>query len=263
MALPNAKVMIHQLSGGFSGQSSDIEIHAREALTMRKRLDEIIAKHTGPAHREGQRRHRARLLPERRGGRASTASSTGDRVALSGAGGWVSAPVSRVDRRPRAVQRSSHGMSRHRVRFGPEAYVPTCTSDRTVDRMHRRQTQVSAAPNVPAPVARDRTWTSHRACARWADAPAGMGRAARPRSAIPSSRPRAGERVGPAAAAGWQGHDRAAVRRPSARADGPRGGDASGCGDRGRSTRLIPGGAVRISTDRDIPGSPPRSRRGG
>ncbi len=47
MALPNAKVMIHQLSGGFSGQSSDIEIHAREALKMRKQLDEIIAKHTG------------------------------------------------------------------------------------------------------------------------------------------------------------------------------------------------------------------------
>jgi len=46
-ALPNAKVMIHQLSGGFSGQSSDIEIHAREALSMRRRLDEIIAKHTG------------------------------------------------------------------------------------------------------------------------------------------------------------------------------------------------------------------------
>ena len=47
MALPNAKVMIHQLSGGFSGQSSDIEIHAREALKMRRQLDEIIAKHTG------------------------------------------------------------------------------------------------------------------------------------------------------------------------------------------------------------------------
>ena len=47
MALPNAKVMIHQLSGGFSGQSSDIEIHAREALKMRRQLDEILAKHTG------------------------------------------------------------------------------------------------------------------------------------------------------------------------------------------------------------------------
>jgi ATP-dependent Clp protease, protease subunit len=47
MALPNAKILIHQLSGGFSGQATDIEIHAREALDLRQRLDEIIAKHTG------------------------------------------------------------------------------------------------------------------------------------------------------------------------------------------------------------------------
>ena len=47
MALPNAKIMIHQVSGGFQGQATDIEIHAREALDIRKRLDEIIAKHTG------------------------------------------------------------------------------------------------------------------------------------------------------------------------------------------------------------------------
>jgi ATP-dependent Clp protease protease subunit len=47
LALPNAKIMIHQLSGGFSGQSTDIEIHAREAIAMRRRLDEIIAHHTG------------------------------------------------------------------------------------------------------------------------------------------------------------------------------------------------------------------------
>ena len=47
MALPNAKILIHQLAGGFSGQAPDNEIHAREALDLRKRLDEIIAKHTG------------------------------------------------------------------------------------------------------------------------------------------------------------------------------------------------------------------------
>jgi ATP-dependent Clp protease protease subunit len=47
MALPNAKIMIHQVSGGFSGQASDIEIHAREALAIRKKLDEILALHTG------------------------------------------------------------------------------------------------------------------------------------------------------------------------------------------------------------------------
>jgi ATP-dependent Clp protease, protease subunit len=46
MALPNAKVMIHQVSSGFSGQASDIEIHAREVINLRSRLDEILAKHT-------------------------------------------------------------------------------------------------------------------------------------------------------------------------------------------------------------------------
>lgn len=44
---PNARVMIHQPSGGFRGQASDIEIHAREILTLRKRLNEIYVQHTG------------------------------------------------------------------------------------------------------------------------------------------------------------------------------------------------------------------------
>jgi ATP-dependent Clp protease protease subunit len=47
MALPNAKVLIHQVSGGIEGQATDIEIHAREIIETRRRLDEIIAKHTG------------------------------------------------------------------------------------------------------------------------------------------------------------------------------------------------------------------------
>jgi ATP-dependent Clp protease protease subunit len=46
MALPNAKILIHQVSGGFSGQAADIEIHAREIIDIRRKLDEIIAKHT-------------------------------------------------------------------------------------------------------------------------------------------------------------------------------------------------------------------------
>jgi ATP-dependent Clp protease, protease subunit len=46
-ALPNARVMVHQPSGGFSGQASDIEIHAREILSMRARLNDIYVKHTG------------------------------------------------------------------------------------------------------------------------------------------------------------------------------------------------------------------------
>jgi ATP-dependent Clp protease protease subunit len=46
MALPNSKILIHQVSGGFSGQATDIEIHAKEIIDIRRRLDEIIAKHT-------------------------------------------------------------------------------------------------------------------------------------------------------------------------------------------------------------------------
>ena len=47
MALPNSKILIHQVSAGFQGQATDIEIHAREIIEMRTRLDQIIAKHTG------------------------------------------------------------------------------------------------------------------------------------------------------------------------------------------------------------------------
>ncbi len=46
-ALPNARVLIHQVAGGYEGQATDIEIHAKEVLNLRKRLDEIIADHTG------------------------------------------------------------------------------------------------------------------------------------------------------------------------------------------------------------------------
>jgi len=47
MALPNARVMIHQPSGGFQGQASDIEIHAREILEIRARLNQLYADHSG------------------------------------------------------------------------------------------------------------------------------------------------------------------------------------------------------------------------
>ena len=46
-ALPNARIMIHQPSGGFRGQATDIEIHAKEILDMKKRLNQIYAQHTG------------------------------------------------------------------------------------------------------------------------------------------------------------------------------------------------------------------------
>jgi ATP-dependent Clp protease protease subunit len=47
MALPNSRILIHQPLGGFQGQASDIEIHAKETLELRRHLDEIYARHTG------------------------------------------------------------------------------------------------------------------------------------------------------------------------------------------------------------------------
>ncbi|HKO26652.1 MAG TPA: ATP-dependent Clp protease proteolytic subunit [Solirubrobacteraceae bacterium] len=47
MALQNSRILIHQASGGFQGQAADIEIQAQEVLTLRQRIDEIYAKHTG------------------------------------------------------------------------------------------------------------------------------------------------------------------------------------------------------------------------
>ena len=46
-SLPNGRILIHQPTGGFQGQSTDIEIHARETLALRARLDELYAQHTG------------------------------------------------------------------------------------------------------------------------------------------------------------------------------------------------------------------------
>jgi ATP-dependent Clp protease, protease subunit len=47
MSLPNSKILIHQVSSAFQGQATDIEIHAKEIIDVRRRLDEILAKHTG------------------------------------------------------------------------------------------------------------------------------------------------------------------------------------------------------------------------
>jgi ATP-dependent Clp protease protease subunit len=46
MALPNAKILIHQVSGGFQGQATDIEIQARETIALKRRMEEIFAEHT-------------------------------------------------------------------------------------------------------------------------------------------------------------------------------------------------------------------------
>ena len=61
--LPNSRVMIHQPMGGFQGQASDIEIHAREILYLREKLNEIMAKHTGqPVDKVGRDTDRDNFL---------------------------------------------------------------------------------------------------------------------------------------------------------------------------------------------------------
>jgi ATP-dependent Clp protease protease subunit len=49
MALPNSKILIHQVSSGFQGQATDIEIQAREVINIKRRLEEILASHSGQA----------------------------------------------------------------------------------------------------------------------------------------------------------------------------------------------------------------------
>ena len=52
LALPNSKILIHQPSGGFQGKSADIDIHAREVIALRERIDEIYSRHTGRSAEE-------------------------------------------------------------------------------------------------------------------------------------------------------------------------------------------------------------------
>jgi ATP-dependent Clp protease protease subunit len=52
LTLPNSRILIHQPSSGFEGQATDIEIHAREVLELRRRIDLIYAKHTGKTEEE-------------------------------------------------------------------------------------------------------------------------------------------------------------------------------------------------------------------
>ena len=59
-ALPHSRIMIHQPLGGFEGQATDIEIHAREILRMREELNNILMKHTGQRPQENRKRHGAR-----------------------------------------------------------------------------------------------------------------------------------------------------------------------------------------------------------
>jgi hypothetical protein len=97
-ALPNSRVMIHQPLGGFQGQATDIDIHAREILSLRQRLNEILARHTGQALETIAKRHRARQLQERRG-----RARVRDRRPGAGAAPGRLDPA-RVTRAPRRLQ---------------------------------------------------------------------------------------------------------------------------------------------------------------
>ena len=65
-ALPNSKILIHQVSGGFQGQGTDIEIQARETITLKRRLEEIIAHHTNQSIDKSLEGHGTRLLHDGR-----------------------------------------------------------------------------------------------------------------------------------------------------------------------------------------------------
>ena len=66
IALPNARIMVHQPSGGFRGQASDIERHAEDIIKTKKRLNELYAKHTGQPIEEVETHPRPRPLHDRR-----------------------------------------------------------------------------------------------------------------------------------------------------------------------------------------------------
>ena len=79
-ALPNARVMIHQPSGGAQGQSTDIQIQAKEIAAHPRDPQRILAKHTGKPHRDHQQGHRARQLHVRRGGQGLRPGRRGARA---------------------------------------------------------------------------------------------------------------------------------------------------------------------------------------
>ncbi len=82
--LPNSRILIHQPSAGFEGQSTDIEIHAREILKVRARIDEIYAAPHRPRRGGGPPRHGARPLLHRRAGSGVRDDRPGAREPLRG-----------------------------------------------------------------------------------------------------------------------------------------------------------------------------------
>ena len=86
-ALPNARILLHQPSGGFQGQASDIERHAEDIIKMKRRLNEIYVKHTGQAYETIERTLDRDYLPDRGGGDGVRPDRQGDDDPRRGRGG--------------------------------------------------------------------------------------------------------------------------------------------------------------------------------
>ena len=82
MALPHSKILIHQGSAGFSGQPTEIEIQAKEVISLKRLMEEIMSKHTGQDDREGDEGHGPRLLHDRRRGQGIRRHRRGNRTSL-------------------------------------------------------------------------------------------------------------------------------------------------------------------------------------
>ena len=98
MATPHSKILIHQVSAGFQGQATDIEIQARETLAMKRLLEEIIATHTKQDLEKVGQGHGARLLHDRAGSPRLRHHRHGDRPsrhARDGGSVLVSRAISR------------------------------------------------------------------------------------------------------------------------------------------------------------------------
>ena len=136
LALPNSRILIHQPSGGFEGPSSDIEIHAREVLALRARLDEIYAKHTGQelerVHADMERDRyftgagSGRLRPRRQSDRASRPGIARPRVrpriTWAGTAGALRAGRAQDDDRRARARRASAARRARRARHRAMAY---------------------------------------------------------------------------------------------------------------------------------------------
>ena len=83
-ALPNSRIMLHQPSGGFQGQATDIMLHAQEILNLKKRLNEIYVRAYRPVAQEDRGRARARLLLDRGDGGRMGHRRQGDQQATGG-----------------------------------------------------------------------------------------------------------------------------------------------------------------------------------